>query len=73
MKELKQFQCEYCNTIYKSKSECEFCEKGHDRLKSIKEVEYRSVKNAGEFPHRIKIETDDGCILQYEFVKCLKY
>ncbi len=72
MKELKQFQCEYCNTVYKSKSECESCEKGHIRLLSIKSAKYHAVKNDGEFPHRIEIETNDGRIVQYDFSGCLK-
>lgn len=31
MKELKLYQCEICGTQYKSKTECEKCEKSHKK------------------------------------------
>ncbi len=67
MKELKRFQCEYCDTVYTSKSECEYCEREHIHLNTIKTARYRSIASGGEFPYRIEFETDDGRVAKYDF------
>lgn len=66
MKTLQQFQCEICNTVYKSKSECEICEKTHSKPINIVGAKFHAYKSCGEYPTVIDIEMSDGTIQKYK-------
>ena len=65
MKILKQYQCEHCNTVYKSESECMNCESSHNIIVQIKEAAYNGIKNDGEYPKSIVVEMSDGAFVTY--------
>lgn len=66
MKALSQFQCEICNTIYKSKSECQNCESTHQRPRMIVYNKFNSYKNDGKYPNYIDVEMADGKTMRYK-------
>lgn len=39
MKEVKQYKCEYCGTLYADKSECAACEKQHTTPEEMRDYE----------------------------------
>ena len=65
MKTLQQFQCEICNTVYKSKTECIDCEKSHNVPVKMTDMKYGSYRNDGVYPRHINIEMSDGKIITY--------
>ncbi|MCM1059815.1 MAG: hypothetical protein NC452_05935 [Eubacterium sp.] len=68
MKELKQFQCEICNTVYKSKDLCESCERFHCKPKQITKANFNAGQNGSlKYPQRILIEMEDGKTATYEY------
>lgn len=66
MKALSQFQCEFCNTVYKSKSECQKCESTHQFPKIIIFSNFNSYKNGGKYPNYIDIKMADGKTIRYK-------
>lgn len=66
MKALSQFQCEFCNTIYKSKSECQICENFHQHPRIIVYNNFNSYKNGGKYPNYIDIKMADGKTIRYK-------
>ena len=54
MKELKLYQCEICGTQYKSKTECEKCEKSHKKGLKMTYMKFLPYKNSEDgFPTAI--------------------
>lgn len=60
MKEVKQYKCEYCGTLYADKSECAACEKQHAVPCKIVAVHHRakgvcviSAENRRRFQRRL--------------------
>lgn len=66
MKALSQFQCEICNTIYKSESECRNCERCHQLPTKIVNSKINSYKNDGKYPNYIDVEMADGKTIRYK-------
>lgn len=66
MKTLSQFQCEICNTIYKSESECWNCERCHQLPTKIVNSKINSYKNDGKYPNYIDVEMADGKTIRYK-------
>lgn len=66
MKEIKQYKCELCGTLYAEKSECEACEKQHVSPKRIKVAQFKPRKVCAKYPPRIVIEFEDGTVCNYE-------
>lgn len=66
MKELQQFQCEICNTVYKSKTECIDCEKSHSTPVKFANMKYSSYKSDGSYPLYIEIVMSDGKVIRYK-------
>lgn len=65
MKTLNQFQCEICNTVYKSESECLYCERTHKLPVEIIGNKFNSYKNSGEYPQRIHVKMSDNKEITY--------
>ena len=67
MKELSKYQCEYCQTDYMKKIDCERCEKNHKVKLNIKETFYLpcGIDMAG-YPVRINIEFENGKTITYK-------
>lgn len=66
MKQLEQFQCEICNTVYNNKIDCEKCEKGHVKPVKIVDFKFNSVKNDGKYPKTITVELSNGEVKIYK-------
>ena len=65
MKELNQFQCEFCNTVYKSKNECMECESWHQLPTQIVANKFKSYKSDGNYPIYVDIQMTDGKVMRY--------
>lgn len=66
MKEITQYKCEHCGTLYTEIRECEECEKQHVSPKGIKAAHCRPRKVCAKYPPRIDIEFADGTVQHYE-------
>lgn len=67
MKEQKLYICEYCNTSYKDKKQCQACEKGHCKPVKIKDCRYISLNNNIKgYPNSIYVEMEDGTTQIYK-------
>lgn len=67
MKNLQQFQCEICNTIYRPKTECINCEKkSHNAPVKIANVKYNSYKNDGAYPQYIEVKMSNNETIRYK-------
>ena len=66
MKTLSQFQCEICNTVYKSESECRNCESCHQLPAKIVNSKFNPYKSDGQYPNYIEVEMADGKIIRYK-------
>lgn len=66
MKEIKLYQCEYCNTQYKNRSECESCEDNHIVPVKIVSAGYHASRLKRNYPDAIIVEMDDGNKIMYE-------
>ena len=67
MKEIKLYQCEYCNTQYNNKSECEACEGNHIVPVKIVRTKYRGSKIKQNYPDVIFVEMSNGKTIQYNY------
>ena len=66
MKTLSQFQCEICNTVYKSETECRNCEQCHQLPSQILLNKFNSYKNDGNYPNYIEVQMTDGKTIKYK-------
>ena len=67
MKELSKYQCEYCHTEYRIKSDCERCEKNHKIKPKISKSVYQSYEmDKSGYPMRINIEFENGEVVTYK-------
>ncbi len=67
MREVKIYKCDICNTEYKSKIECEECERNHKtKGKIVKKFYYPKSINESGYPQRIKVEFEDKSTRIYE-------
>lgn len=67
MKELSKYQCEYCKTEYRNKSDCMECEANHKTTTRIKEKKYLPYNNdRSGYPIDINIEFVDGKVIKYK-------
>ena len=67
MKEIKQYKCEHCGTIYVDKDKALQCEKNHKFGVDIASVHYLpyASDNTG-YPNKILIEFNDGAREEYK-------
>lgn len=65
MKEVKQYKCEYCGTLYADKSECAACEKQHTVPCKIVAVHHRAKCVCAVYPPRIDVGFSDGSVQHY--------
>ena len=69
MKELKQYQCEHCKTVYSEKRKAEQCEKNHKvKVKVVKMVHRPVSDDASGYPLYVMVKFDDGQVVKYK--KC---
>lgn len=61
MKEIVQYKCEHCGTIYTDKDKALQCEKGHKSAIKIVSVHYLHTS----YPDKILVEFDDGTTKEY--------
>lgn len=67
MKELKLYQCEICNTQYKSLEMAEQCEQFHNIPKRVEAAKYRSINGNGKYPDYVNVTFNDGSVKRYKF------
>lgn len=67
MKELKQYQCEYCHTLYTENLKCNKCESNHVQPIKIIQCHYHpfNVDKSGE-PCSVFIEMSNGKTVRYK-------
>ena len=65
MKEIKQYKCEHCGTIYADKDRALECEKGHKSATKIVSVHYATYIHNTSYPDKILVEFDDGTTKEY--------
>lgn len=69
MKEISQYKCEICGTIYSERAKCEACEAGHKRPTKIVARKYRPITiNHSGFPDKIEVETKNGERAIYKYI-----
>lgn len=66
MRELKQYVCDTCGTVYKEKELCEMCEKGHTHVDHVISATYQSTHQNGKYPQKVYIEFEDGSRRYYK-------
>lgn len=66
MKIFSLFQCEICNTVYKSETECSNCEQCHQLPSQIVVNKFNSYKNGGNYPNYIEVQMTDGKNIRYK-------
>lgn len=65
MKEITQYKCEICGTLYAEKTECEKCEKQHKIPNSIVKADFRAAKSYPGYPPYIIVKFNDGSEKKY--------
>ena len=66
MKEIKQYKCEHCGTIYADKDGALQCEKGHKSATKIVSVHYMPhIYHNTSYPDKILVEFNDGTTKEY--------
>lgn len=67
MKEIMQYKCERCGTLYEDKDRALKCEKGHKLATKIVSVNYmRHIYDNTGYPNKILVEFDDGTTKEYK-------
>lgn len=66
MKEVKQYKCEVCGTLYADKGECAACEKQHCIPSGIERAFHRPKGVCAKYPPKIHVRFSDGTIHEYE-------
>ena len=69
MKEIKQYKCEQCGTLYADKDRALQCEKGHKSATKIVSVHYLphiyNSTGCTSYPNKILVEFNDGTTKEY--------
>jgi len=65
MKEVKQYKCETCGTLYAIKDQCEMCEKQHRIPAEIQSAHHLPMNVSAKYPTRIIVKFDDGSTRTY--------
>lgn len=67
MKELKLYQCGFCNTQYTEKSKCSKCEKSHISPLKINKCRYVGMnENHKGYPVSIEVSFENGETATYK-------
>lgn len=67
MKELHQYQCEVCGTVYSSERIAMECEGSHKIIENVEPVKYRSMKSDPDgYPDQIKVTFNNHSTLIYK-------
>lgn len=68
MKELTQYQCEICHTIYNTQEACGECEASHVGVYGIDALRYLPVNqsNHSAYPHVVTLLMHDGTRVTYK-------
>ena len=66
MKEIKQYKCEHCGTIYADKDRALECEKGHKSATKIVSVHYAPYIHNTSYPDKTLVEFNDGTTKEYK-------
>lgn len=74
MKEIKLYKCEMCGTSYSQKVDCQKCEKGHRKPKSVCPSKYLPIsQDATGYPKYVDVEMDNGKTVRYEKKREVQY
>ncbi len=66
MEVITRYCCEFCGTPYKEKKDALDCEKGHKKIKLVKEARYNSIKTSPQgYPITLDIQFTDGSVKRY--------
>lgn len=62
MKEITQYQCETCGTIYNNEDTCAECENFHIAVESVAQYKYNPKEMGPEsrYPYAVVIKMDNG-------------
>lgn len=67
MEEIILYKCDYCQTEFRRKSECEECEYSHKIPEHIKGARYRPCeRDCTGLPHKVLIGFENGQEVWYE-------
>lgn len=66
MKEIKQYQCEFCKNVYSTKGEAVACEASHNVALSIKDAFYSRDRKRNNIPEALIIVMSNGAKVQYD-------
>lgn len=68
MKELTQYQCEYCGKAYDSPTKCQACETYHYAVDSVVQYKYLSqdVGIDARYPYAVVVKMKDGQIISFK-------
>jgi hypothetical protein len=70
MLEMKQYQCEFCKTVYKERDKAVACEKNHKTPKTVFAKNYLSQKSEPTgYPTEISVHMDNGDTVTYTYLK----
>lgn len=63
---MKKHVCSICGTVYTTKLEKQECKSKHSEIKKIHSADYiQPHKKPEKYPYRIKVEFEDGNIVQF--------
>jgi len=67
IKEIKQYQCTFCNTLYKDKEKAKLCEENHSKPVSVIAKKYLSYnQDKTGYPFLISVKFETGEEVAYE-------
>ena len=68
MKELTQYQCEICGTLYADATHCQECEDAHVEVSSLYGYRYVPVNQGpnSKYPVSITVQMRDGSLIVYK-------
>lgn len=63
---MKKYVCPICGTVYGTKMEKTECKSSHSAISKIHSADYiQPHKKPEKYPYRIKVEFEDGNIVQF--------
>lgn len=68
MKELTQYQCEVCGTLYADQTKCEECEAFHESVIGVERYNYHAMGMGPEskYPYTVVLRMADGKLLTFK-------